>query len=39
MFYAFIYLAKGFRMSPKVRSTLNVSVAKYMSEKSTVFYM
>ena len=23
MFYDFIYLAKGFRMRPKVRSTLN----------------
>ena len=23
MFYDFIYLAKGFRMKPKVRSTLN----------------
>ena len=23
MFYHFIYLAKGFRMRPKVRSTLN----------------
>ena len=24
MFYDFIYLAKGFRMRPKVRSTLNI---------------
>ena len=26
MFYDFIYLAKGFRMRPKVRSTLNPSL-------------
>ena len=26
MFYDFIYLAKGFRMRPKVRSTLNRQV-------------
>ena len=25
MFYDFIYLAKGFRMRPKVRSTLNAA--------------
>ena len=31
MFYDFIYLAKGFRMRPKVRSTLNIYIvcAKY----------
>ena len=28
MFYDFIYLAKGFRMRPKVRSTLNTSEIK-----------
>ena len=28
MFYDFIYLAKGFRMRPKVRSTLNGDVTK-----------
>ena len=27
MFYDFIYLAKGFRMRPKVRSTLNMAVS------------
>ena len=27
MFYDFIYLAKGFRMRPKVRSTLREGVA------------
>ena len=26
MFYDFIYLAKGFRMRPKVRSTLNADI-------------
>ena len=30
MFYDFIYLAKGFRMRPKVRSTLNKNkIQKY----------
>ena len=29
MFYDFIYLAKGFRMRPKVRSTLRPYIVKY----------
>ena len=31
MFYDFIYLAKGFRMRPKVRSTLKQSYHKKKS--------
>ena len=34
MFYDFIYLAKGFRMRPKVQSTLN----GYLLTFSRVFY-
>ena len=30
MFYHFIYLAKGFRMRPKVRSTLNQIYISYV---------
>ena len=31
MFYDFIYLAKGFRMRPKVRSTLNAKLKLNLS--------
>ena len=31
MFYDFIYLAKGFRMRPKVLSTLNVFLSERRS--------
>ena len=30
MFYDFIYLAKGFRMRPKVRSTLNDEIDAFI---------
>ena len=38
MFYHFIYLAKGIRMRPKVRSTLNRSVIEDVIDKQNVGY-
>ena len=32
MLYDFIYLAKGFRMRPKVRSTLSIEVLSHSEE-------
>ena len=44
MFYDFIYLAKGFRMRPKVRSTLSnqllhVSTGNLTTQESVIDYM
>ena len=45
MFYDFIYLAKGFRMRPKVRSTLNATIDWFgrrgisvVSENTAIFF-
>ena len=38
MFYDLIYLAKGFRMRPKVRSTLNFKVHDLHLKVSDVGY-
>ena len=39
MFYDFIYLAKGFRMRPKVRSTLNIEVLSTSSNLPESIYI
>ena len=36
MFYDFIYFAKGFRMRPKVRSTLNPGTVSISSSRNVV---